>query len=445
MPNFGHRNRPFMKDKYSLAKCEQYGRRLATRLCDQHFGAQPDATLDGPAVLKFTSVRQVNLLVVRQLMAQWQGEMARLRSPYFDFEAAPVQAALTQFMNVLSRHILVGRAAFEPLLARAAADTLLIVADPVGTFDRLLLGEEAQPSVAKLRENLRYIDVDKEFFQGFVDSLAVASEPTREFLHHRFELYHAANYKAHQPLQRLVTALSALLPLTEADLREDGPVSGAAAAPVPAAEAPVKAFSPAEPSSEAAEPSSGAPAASSAASTESSTESAAVPVDAPALPAPTPVPAEPAAPVAVPSFVASAPEKPVVPPTEPTPLTHLQPESEGAAVPLHEKLKANQPTTAPLAETLRTNAAPSAFAERSAPKVETLREAISINQRFSFINELFNGENMEYHAAVQHLDSLSSAEQARAYITQDLAGRYDWSRKEEHVNKLLKLIERKFA
>jgi hypothetical protein len=85
------------------------------------------------------------------------------------------------------------------------------------------------------------------------------------------------------------------------------------------------------------------------------------------------------------------------------------------------------------------------LAERSAPKVGSLREAISINQRFSFINELFNGENTEYHAAIQHLDELPTAEAATTYVRQELAQQYDWSRKEEHVGRLLKLIERKFA
>ena len=403
-----------MQDKYSLAKCEQYGRRLAARLCDQHFASQPDATLDGPAILKFTPVRQLNLLVMRQLLQQWQNETARLRSPYFDFEAPAVQAALTQFMNVLSRHMRLSRAAFEPLLARAAADTLLIVADPIGTFERLLLGNMPLPSVTQLRDNLRYFDIDKDFFTGFIDSLPPSSELTPDFLHHRFELYHAANYKAHQPMQRLVSTLSSLLPLTEADLREDGPVS-AASTPASPAEKPA---APAPPVSEPTVPT-----------------SPSVPVSPP----PVPVPARVAEPIAepvpaIPTFV------------EPTPPAVLQPAPEPTdSIPLHEKLKAAQPTAAPLAETLRAGTA--SFTERSAPKVETLREAISINQRFSFINELFNGENMEYHAAIQHLDSLPTAEQARSYVSSDLASRYDWNnnRKEEHVNKLLKLIERKFA
>ena len=395
-----------MNDKYSLAKCAQYGRRLAARLCDQHFGAPPTATLDGPAILKFTPVRQVNLLVVRQLLSQWQGEAARLRSPYFDFEAAPVQAALAQFMNVLSRHIRLERAAFEPLLAAAAADTLGIVADPVGTFQRLLLGDTAQPTLDGLRENLRYFDVDKDFFRGFVDSLPASNDLSRDFLQHRFELYHAANYKAHQPLQRLVSELSSLLPLTTADLLEDGPVSPSAA---PAA---ILAAAPALP-----KPAPSAP------------------------PAPiVPVPAAPAAPAPVAASPAPAPV--VAAPAAASPSLHSLPDS--APVPLHEKLKAGQPAAPLLADALRAASAPASLAERG-PKVETLREAISINQRFSFINELFGGENMDYHAAIQQLDAQPTAEQARAYIANDLAPRYDWGRKEEHVNKLLKLIERKFA
>ena len=404
-----------MNDKYSLAKCAQYGRRLAVRLCDQHFGTSPSSLLDGPAVLKFTAVRQLNLLVVRQLLGQWQAETTRLRSAYFDFEATPVQAALTQFMNVLSRHISLGRAAFEPLLAQAAADTLAIVADPAGSFLRLFLGTADTLTLAGLRDVLRYIDVDKAFFQGFIDHLpTTGTELSRDYLTHRFELYHAANYKAHQPLQRLVEELSALLPLTTADLLEDGPVSATTTPAKPIQEpTPLPSIDP--------DPKPVVP------PTFFTTSVA-------------PVQPQPAAPVPIFSAPAATPVT-----AAPSVLARSLPDITTTSVPLHEKLRAGQPTTPALADTLRATATPGALVERAIPRVETLREAISINQRFSFINELFGGENMDYHAAVQHLDSLTNADQARAYVAVDLSQRYDWSRKEEHVNKLLKLIERKFA
>ncbi|AMJ64489.1 hypothetical protein [Hymenobacter sp. PAMC 26628] len=374
-----------MNDKYSPAKCAQYGCRLAARLCDQHFGPQPAATLDGPALLRFTPVRQLNLLVLRQLLTQWQAEAARLRSPYFDFDAAPVQASLAQLMNTLSRHIRLNRTALESLLAQAIAGALSLATAPAAAAQHLLFSGPEPIAPASLRDNLRYIDLDKEFYQGFVDNLPATTEGfSAEFLSHRFELYQAANYRAHDAVQRFVETLSALLPLTTADLLEEGPV---AAPQVPA------------------------------------TQLAAV---QPVI----------SAPVAL---------EPVTVPLVTQPLAESVALLPMTNVPLYEKLKASQGDAQPLAETLRAHAAHARPPEHAAPKVETLRAAISINQRFSFINELFNGENMEYHAAVQHLDALPTAEQARAYLTNELAQRYDWTRKEEHVGKLLKLIERKFA
>ena len=391
-----------MPDKYSLAKCDQYGRRLAARLSQQFFAAEPAATLDGPALLTFTPLRQVNLLVLRQLLGRWQQEASALRSPYFDFEAAPVQAALGQFMNVLSRHIRLGRAALEPLLAQAVADTLALATDPAAACERLLLPPAAGPDeavpLAALRDALRYFDQARPFFEGFVGSLPPAAPLDREFLRQRFDLYLAAHRKELPALPPLVGELSALLPLTEADLWDDGPA---------------KPVAPAPPLPPAAKPEPPAPAAPAS------------------TPPPTPKPAPTPPPAPKPAESTPAPSPAPVP----------------AEVPLYEKLKATQPTAPHLANTLReaaTLAAPP-LAERGAPKVGSLREAISINQRFSFINELFGGEDEGYHAAIAHLDSLPDADAATAYLRQDLARQHDWSRKEEHVGRLLKLIERKFA
>lgn len=408
----------FSQHTYSLAKCEHYGRRLASRLSQQFFGPQPDATLDGPALLKFTPLRQVNLLVLRQLLGRWQQEASALRSPYFNFEAAPVRAALGQFMNVLSRHIRLDRAALEPLLAQAVADTLVLATDPAAAFERLLLPpaeaettpDEAVP-LATLRDYLRYFDQAKPFFEGFVASLPTGNAPlSRDFLRQRFDLYLAAHANELPKPGPLVAEFSALLPLTEADLWDDGPARPVSApASAPAAPAPAPIATPA----------------------------------APASPAPTP-----ARPPATP-----APAEPVVPRPQPAPAPTPQPSAsaapaspEPAEAPLYTKLKATQPSTPHLADTLRGAAGgPAPLAERAVPKVTSLREAISINQRFSFINELFNGENMEYHAAIQHLDTLPTAEAAAAYVQQELAATHDWAQKQEHVGKLLKLIERKFA
>ena len=372
-----------MTDKYSFAKCEQYGRRLAARLCDQHFNASPDATLDGPAVLGFTPIRQLNLFVVRQLLQQWQIEMSRLRSSYFDFEAPVVQQALLEFQNTLSRYIRLHRAAFEPLLAKAVADALNLVIDPASVTEHLFFNQETETTVLGLRDQLRYVDINKPFFASFIATLPSAEALSINAVTAQLRAYQATTYRSEIVIQQLVSALSTLLPLTEADLWQDGPTSTLNAQPA-------------------------------VATLSTSSEDA--------------------------KAVATYPKE-----NNNLKQSESAPTPPTTDLPLHEKLKASSSTAAPLAATLRAQSQPVLLAERNAPKVETLREAISINQRFSFINELFNGENMEYHAAIQHLDSLTDYEQAKTYLTQHLAQRHDWSRKEEHIAKLLKLIERKYA
>lgn len=398
-----------MKTKYSHAKREQYGRLLAALLCDQHFGARPTATLDGPAVLRFTPIRQVNLFVVQQLLGKWTAEMAKLRSPYFDFEDADVRQALTQFMNTLSRRIKLSRPVFEPLLAQAITDTLTGALTPSETFTGKVLGEHTTCTPEQLRETLRYLDVNKPLFESFLDTLPAGQEQERDYLTSRFRLHEEAQAAELQPLTALLEQFNALLPLSEKDLYEEGaPTQGV---PVPAAPTPAAAPNPSQP-----------PVATPAAAATAAVEAPPA-VTPPKAPTPTPVPAPKAAP-------------------EPRrPLTEALP---AGAVPLYEKLKAEQPATPSLSETLRQERTSASLAEK-APKVESLRDAISINQRFSFINELFNGENMEYHAAIQHLDALPDASTAKRYVTENLTAQYNWTRKEEHINKLLKLIERKFS
>ncbi|RPD47194.1 hypothetical protein DNI29_13690 [Hymenobacter sediminis] len=389
-----------MKTKYSHAKREQYGRLLAALLCDQHFGARPTATLDGPAVLRFTPIRQVNLFVVQQLLGKWTAEMAKLRSPYFDFEDADVRQALTQFMNTLSRRIKLSRPVFEPLLAQAITDTLAGALTPSETFTGKVLGEQTTYTPEQLRETLRYLDVNKPLFENFLDTLPASQEQERDYLTSRFRLHEEAQAAELQPIAGILEQFNALLPLTEKDLYEEG--------------APIQAASASD--STPPQPANAAP-----------TDAAFAAEDSPAAP----------------TVKAPAPTPPPAPKTAPEPRRPLAEALPAGTVPLYEKLKAEQPAAPSLSETLRQERSSASLAEK-APKVESLREAISINQRFSFINELFNGENMEYHAAIQHLDALPDASTAKRYVTENLAAQYNWTRKEEHINKLLKLIERKF-
>lgn len=378
-----------MEDKYNQLRLERYSKELANVLCDRHFAAHD--TINGPQLIGFTPIKQVNLFVIKELLLKWHHEMANLRSPYFDYEHEEVKEALLNFMNVLSRKILIKRDAFEPLLQKSILDTFLLKLAPVATFEEKFLRIQEDITLPKLQENLKYIDLDKSLFAGFVSTLS-PSNRDRDYILSRFKLYLNANRDNVAPLAEVLAPFNSLLPITEEEVKQQqiSPLAAYAASiakPTPAA--PIEEKDVVAPIHMAQREAS---------------------VTAPA-PAPAPV--------------AAAPRPAAV-----------------ADNNLNERFKAERPT---MNEKFSKPAASSIGESLGNTKIESLKNSISINQRFSFINELFDGDNMTYYNTIQQLDQFRTPDEAMHFITNDLARRYDWSKKQDSVSKLLRLIERKFA
>jgi len=77
-------------------------------------------------------------------------------------------------------------------------------------------------------------------------------------------------------------------------------------------------------------------------------------------------------------------------------------------------------------------------------KVNTLHSVISVNQRFIFMNELFEGNKKEYEEAIQNLENFSDYEAASNYLIDTFAQKYHWDQKEEETEQLFSLLSRKF-
>lgn len=72
--------------------------------------------------------------------------------------------------------------------------------------------------------------------------------------------------------------------------------------------------------------------------------------------------------------------------------------------------------------------------------VSDLNKAIGINDKFLFINELFNGDSQSYKKAIEFINSCANFNEAFSYISDNL----HWEMENDNVQKLLDLIRRKF-
>ncbi|MCX6290506.1 MAG: hypothetical protein NT126_01925 [Bacteroidetes bacterium] len=73
-----------------------------------------------------------------------------------------------------------------------------------------------------------------------------------------------------------------------------------------------------------------------------------------------------------------------------------------------------------------------------------LKAAIGINEKFLFINQLFDGNLQDYSEAIDKINNAGNLDAAKQLIAADLASRFNWPDQDEHVKHFKELVERRF-
>lgn len=76
--------------------------------------------------------------------------------------------------------------------------------------------------------------------------------------------------------------------------------------------------------------------------------------------------------------------------------------------------------------------------------VHDLKAAIGINEKFLFINQLFDGNLHDYSEAVEKLNAMNDLTSAKQFVSAELAGRFNWENNSDHVKNFMELVERRF-
>lgn len=76
-------------------------------------------------------------------------------------------------------------------------------------------------------------------------------------------------------------------------------------------------------------------------------------------------------------------------------------------------------------------------------RVEDLKSYIGINDKFRFINELFDGNIKEYNVAIDQINSFGNRDEAMSYIN-NLESVYKWTPENTMADNFKELVQKKF-
>lgn len=419
-----------MSNKFNANALTEYSKSYARRIASDFY--QQHATMNGRQILSLTPLTQINLFIISSLSDKWQADAVKFRSPYFDFTNDEVQEALQNFMNVVSQYISVRREHLEPLLADATRRTIIMIFDPRAYFDDVLRGQpDFTVTAAALKQITRYTKINQ-----FIPAHITQRMNGKPFIYVNQALIYldeALTQRGHEIEQydKFVAQFSEKLPMdVSALLRSHVPDS------IPPA--PTRSFF------DTAIETSVPPAPLVAIESLAETVAPAIPPQPDPTPASELVDNSGSMGVKFIDDTSSRGPEPVAPISQPSPL-----QTGAITTPTDTKSPISTIESVPsLNDTLRetTPTEPATVAEtfHRAP-IESVARSISLNQKFRFINQLFNGNSSAYNQAVEEIDTLNNYGQALDLISYRYASQYLWDMSSDEVSELVEILKRRFS
>lgn len=200
-------------------KVELYSVGFAKVLADNFFVNHD--VIKGKDIASFSDIEQINFFIFENLFNKWNEEIAKLESPYFDYDEDKVQQALNDFMNALSFHISMKRDDFEPLLISAITDTIYFAVDPYSFIKEGYFSEDnGSLTLDEIKQLSKYIKINKSVVLDLVKELSTRRKEsfTPSEIHTTFDEVYEKNEADLYTHVQLLTDLSKVKPLKETDL-----------------------------------------------------------------------------------------------------------------------------------------------------------------------------------------------------------------------------------
>ncbi|GAB3924596.1 hypothetical protein [Larkinella terrae] len=395
-----------MSNKFNASSLTEYCKSYARKVAGDFFAHH--SVISGQELLKLSPVSQVNLFIISSLSDKWRSDAERFRSPFFDFEHPDVRQAMQVFMNTVSQHISVRRENLEPLLADATRRTLILLFDPRHYFDEALRNQPDFSLTADAAHLLtRYTQINK-FVPAAVEERMKGKSVVyvNQALNWLDEILMQRGRELEKP-EKYIPLFSEKLLLDPGMLLRKSSYDSSPVQPLPAAN---KSFF------------------------DTEVENTAIP--------------------AAPAVTNGMTVNGTPPDLNGSVHTHFLSDSGSAEEPVAPSMQPSQ-ATAHLSDVSTLEVNPAVNEESDGPvtvgetyyraPIESISKSISLNQKFMFINQLFNGNAASYNEAIEELNRATSYDQARDLVSYRYAAQYLWDMSSDEVAMLIDILKRRFA
>lgn len=392
--------------KLNQEAVNQFSQSYTKHIVDDFFGQNQHIT--GQQIISLSPIKQVNFFVLKVLFEEWQEEEKKFESSYFDYTSEEVSQAMKTLSNSLSKNIQVAKSDFVPLVEKAVGSTLEMMYDPA-LFYMAELKKLSNKDIHKEFKSIgKYFKLYKELFDQILSNIesSVSHElPALESVIKNTIESFSLDTGEQEEIEGLFNATLRLDVLDENTQTEELPEEEELKS-----DDEINFFD--------------------------SLDDSVTPAP---MPEPTPVPE----PVVKPTI------KEEVNVTTTSEVKTIVADEEVITEDILESKNVNDQFAESDIKTINDK-----FEEQEKPKniatvheekpVSELASSININQRYMFINDLFEGNEKDYNTALDEIDSSDSFDSSVELLVQNYAKKYMWDMNSDEVKELLKVIFKRF-
>jgi hypothetical protein len=431
-----------------------YAESFAKAVCSDFFAKHERIT--GSQLTDFCGIKQINLFIIKILFENWQADNAKIKSPFFDYENPEIKALLEKLMNMLSRNISIDQPTFEKLVTQSVADTIQLLLAPYVFYEQEIQKLAVNGNTIRVNEEfkpaLKYVKTHKILFEQIVRALDEKSDAGMISITRAIDTIGAIvdnNVEYDDPktvlrqlgdivplkIQEFVTFTDQAQPVEKVEEKKPEPIVAA----TPQKEEAKSFFDTSFEEDETQKTSNFAP--SEVTYSEKKIESQKV-VEKKVEEKPKPIQQEDS-----PLFKSYKREE-VAEDTAYTSPNFISEEKKSmnpvlTSVASKQAEAVKEPTFADKYTTGIDTDAPT-FAERFKPSGKTIKELITLNQKFVFTKKLFGNNQDELDDALTGIDRCATHKEAIMFLKNNYIMKYDWNFQHDEVKEFWELVELRF-
>ncbi|WP_338812163.1 hypothetical protein V9L05_12215 [Bernardetia sp. Wsw4-3y2] len=429
-----------------------YAESFAKAVCSEFFAKHQRIT--GSQLTDFCGIKQVNLFIIKILFENWQADNSKIKSPFFDYENPEIKALLEKLMNMLSRNISIDESTFEKLVTQSVADTIQLLLAPYVFYEQEVQKLAKNGATIRINEEfkpaLKYVKTHKVLFEQIVKGLEEKSDAGMISVTKAIDTIGniVDNNVEYDDPKTVLRQLGDIVPLKIQEFvtftdQAKQPEKVEEKAPEPVIEKNIqkeeaKSFFDTSFEEETEKSNNFAP--SEVMHIEKKIEKSVEPVERKIQESPkedAPLfksykreeVAEEKNSYAAPYFMSEENKN-----TRPVTATNVisKPIEEAKATTFADKYTTGADADAPT------------FAERFAPSGKTIKELITLNQKFLFTKKLFGNNQDELEDALTGIDRCATHKEAIMFLKNNYIMKYDWNFQNDEVKEFWELVELRF-